>query len=196
MRVRTTLRRAVVLGTMVMAALILGVEPQSFAGPARPAATGSAAPGAVGVLTDLVISRLLLGDQVAAAKFGTGLPITDAVREQAELAIIRREAAALGLDEQAAVAFFTDQITASKIVQQGLIRRWTASPESAPAVRPDLGTVRAELDRLTNRLLHQLRAVELDGGPDRVAGPISNGLDPLHRDALRVALQRVRIIGR
>jgi chorismate mutase len=138
------------------------------------------------VLLELVLARLRLSDQVAAAKFGTGAPIDDPARERQELAAIRRQATSTGLDERAVVGFFTDQITASKMVQRSLFRRWTDHPDQAPTDRPDLGALRAELDRLTTGLLDQLGRQRDDG----VAVPA--GLDPLHRDALRIALRSVR----
>jgi chorismate mutase len=103
-------------------------------------------------LTDLATTRLLVSDQVAASKFGTGQPIDDPVREQQQLDQVRQQAVVLGIDPTATVQFFRDQITASKIVQRGLFRLWTAHPELAPTTRPDLGTIRQELDQLTTQI--------------------------------------------
>lgn len=156
--------------------------------------------GPLGPLTDLVIQRLLISDQVAAAKFGTGLPIDDPVREQQELASVRQSAVSLGIDPDATVGFFQQQITASKVVQQGLFDRWTAHPDQAPTTRPDLGTIRGELDQLTTELLAQLVAQKsllsrtfecgIDLGLADVTGEALNHLDALHRDALQVALSQ------
>lgn len=156
--------------------------------------------GPLGPLTDLVIQRLLIGDQVAAAKFGTGQPIDDPTREQQELASVRQSAVSLGIDPDAAVSFFQQQITASKIVQQGLFDRWTAHPDDAPTTRPDLGTIRGELDQLTTELLQQLVAQKallsrtfecgIDLNLADVTGEALNHLDALHRHALRIALSQ------
>ena len=154
--------------------------------------------GPLGPLTGLVIQRLLIGDQVAAAKFGTGAPIDDPARERQELASVRQSAVSLGIDPDATVNFFQQQITASKIVQQGLFDRWTAHPDEAPTTRPDLGTIRGELDQLTTELLARLVARNsllsrtfqcgLDLGLADLSGEALNHLDALHRQALQVAL--------
>lgn len=155
--------------------------------------------GPLGPLTELVIQRLLVSDQVAAAKFGTGQPIDDPAREQQELTAVRQSAETLGIDPDAAVAFFQQQITASKLVQQGLFDRWTAHPDQAPTTRPDLGQIRDELDQLTTELLQQLVAHQqllIDGGPAcridlsvaQFSGAAFHRLDALHRHALTVAL--------
>lgn len=154
--------------------------------------------GPLGPLTELVIQRLLVSDQVAAAKFGTGKPIDDPAREKQELDAVRQSAMSLGIDPDATVSFFQQQISASKVVQQGLFDRWTAHPDQAPTSRPDLGTIRTELDQLTTELLQQLVArqpvlshefscrVEL--GLADATGALAHHLDRLHRNALGVAL--------
>ena len=154
--------------------------------------------GPLGPLTDLVVRRILVGDQVAAAKFGTGQPIDDPVREKQELDAVRQRAVSLGISPDATASFFQQQINASKLVQQGLFDRWTAHPEQAPTTRPDLGTIRAELDQLTTELLQQLLAQQpvlsheapcrIDLGLADVTAALSDHLDALHRKALQVAL--------
>jgi chorismate mutase len=156
--------------------------------------------GPLGPLTDLVIRRLQVSDQVAAAKFGTGLPIDDPVREKQELAVVRQSALSLGISPDAAVSFFQQQINASKVVQHGLFDRWTAHPDQAPTSRPDLGTIRTELDQLTTELLQQLVAQQsvlshefgcrIDLGLADATGELLGHLDMLHRHALQVALSQ------
>lgn len=156
--------------------------------------------GPLGGLTDLVIQRLRVGDQVAAAKFGTSTPIDDPVRERQELAQVRQDAVASGIDPEATVRFFQDQITASKVVQRGLFALWTARPDLVPATRPALSTIRTELDVLTTGLLRQLvRVQDVRRGPAcrlwlaeaRASSEILERLDGLHRRALSVALASV-----
>lgn len=157
--------------------------------------------GELGGLVDLVVERLRVSDDVAAAKFGTGAPIDDPVREQQVLDQVRAQAAALGLDPDAATAFFQDQIAASKVVQRGLFARWTAHPEEAPTTRPDLGEIRTRLDQLTTALLQQLKAtVDVRGEPIACSiqlalatgsAVVLEGLDSLHRRALRTAVDSV-----
>src|SRR3979490_3044629 len=83
------IRRHIVLGAAIAAAVALGA-PQAMAASGGPQAV-SAAPAPVkplvrlGSLTDLVIQRLLVSDQVAASKFGTDSPIDAPAREQQEL---------------------------------------------------------------------------------------------------------------
>lgn len=153
--------------------------------------------GRLGPLTGLVIERIRVSDDVAAAKFGTDSPIEDPVREEQVLEEVRKQADAAGVNPDAAAAFFRDQITASKIVQRGLFTRWTAHPEEAPTMRPDLGPIRKHLDQLTTALLQELKDTrQLREEPVACAvqlalasgsGATLERLDTLHRRALRTA---------
>jgi chorismate mutase-like protein len=157
--------------------------------------------GRLGPLTDLVIERLLVSDDVAASKFGTDSPIENPVREQQVLDQVRTQAEALGLDPDDAVAFFRDQITASKEIQTGLFARWTAHPDQAPTTRPDLEQIRLRLDQLTTALLQQLAAtVDVRDKPIACtvhlalavgSGTVLERLDTLHRQALGTAVRSV-----
>ncbi len=201
------IRRHILLGVSVAAAVALGA-PQAMAASGCPRMTlaGSSRTtvkplGQLGSLTDLVIQRLLVSDQVAASKFGTDSPIDVPTREQQELDSVRQQAGTLGLDPDATVAFFQDQITASKVVQRGLFARWTAHPDQAPTTRPDLGQIRTQLDRLTTELLQELKATQhLRSTPvgctvqlalATQSGSILDRLDTLHRQALETATQSV-----
>ncbi|WP_349498015.1 chorismate mutase [Actinoallomurus iriomotensis] len=157
--------------------------------------------GRLGPLTDLIIQRLRVSDDVAASKFGTGSPIDDPAREQQVLEQVRNQAGDLGLDPVSATAFFQDQITASKVVQKGLFTRWAAHPEEAPTTRPDLGQIRTRLDQLTADLLRELKAtVRLRAEPTACtvqlavaagSGAALERLDALHRQALTGAVHSV-----
>ncbi|MDH6522686.1 chorismate mutase-like protein [Streptomyces sp. SAI-135] len=157
--------------------------------------------GQLGPLTALVIERLLVSDDVAASKFGTASPIEDPVREAQVLEQVRQQAEAVGVNSQAAVAIFRDQITASKEVQRGLFARWTAHPDEAPTTRPDLSEIRGRLDQLTTALLAELKDTEsLRNKPvtcsvqlalAEVSGAALERLDTLHRQALRTATDSV-----
>jgi chorismate mutase len=159
------------------------------------------APGPLGPLVDLALQRALVGDQVAASKFGTDKPIDDPAREQQELAQVRQDAVRLGIDPDATVAFFQDQITASKVVQRGLFARWTAHPDLAPTTKPDLSQIRTQLDRLTTEIMRQLvgtQAIRQTNGVCQIQLTVAhissaalNHLDGLHRRALSVALRSV-----
>lgn len=207
MNLRTNTTRCAVIAGLLGAATVL-TAPQAMATSAG-ANTGSingtvqaARPlGALGPLTDLVIERIRVSDDVAASKFGTDSPIEDPVREEQVLAQVRTQADAAGVEPDAAVAFFRDQITASKIVQKGLFARWIAHPEEAPTTRPDLGPIREQLDRLTADLLQELKDTEeLRDEPVACtvqlalaagSGAALERLDTLHRQALRTAAQSV-----
>lgn len=110
-------------------------------------------------LTDLAAQRVQIADKVAAAKFGTDIPIDDPVREQQILDTVAVKSVALGLDRAATVRFFRDQIEANKVVQRGLYVWWIGHPADQPSTRPDLDTeVRPVIDRLNAGLLDQLVA--------------------------------------
>ncbi|WP_328606176.1 chorismate mutase [Amycolatopsis sp. NBC_00345] len=193
MSVRKSVRRFSATIAVVLAVLTLG-------GTKAMAASDNAA-GRLGPLTELVVQRLQVSDQVAAAKFGTGKPIDDPVRERQELAEVRERAATLGIDPDRTVSFFQDQIAASKVVQRGLFDRWTAHPDEAPTTRPDLNEIRAELDQLTTSLLGQLVATDGVRRPGitcrvevtaaQLSAIVVDRLDALHRNALRVASRSV-----
>ncbi|MCX5400447.1 chorismate mutase [Streptomyces sp. NBC_00102] len=162
--------------------------------------------GPLGPLTGLVVERLRVGDDVAASKFGTASPVEDPVREAQVLEQVRAAAGTVGVDPDAAAAFFQDQITASKVVQQGLFDRWTDHPEQAPTTRPDLAQIRQKLDRLTTELLQELKDTErlrdnpvgcaAQLAPAGGSGAAREQLDTLHRQALRTATQSVCGTGR
>jgi chorismate mutase len=151
-------------------------------------------------LVTLAVRRLATADEVASAKFGTPQPIDDPAREHQVLGAVGRRAPELGTDPTESSRFFGDQIEANKIVQRGLYQLWTAHPELRPADRPDLTkTVRPELDQLTDQLLRALsstRSVRHAGAScvqrrDQAAATAGQSLDPLHREALAVALRSV-----
>jgi chorismate mutase len=186
------------LAALALGALVFGGTPALAASPAPATA---AAFGRLGPLTDLVVRRLLVGDQVAASKFGTDKPIDDPVREQQVLADARQQAGVLGLDPDSTAQFFSDQINASKVVQRGLFARWTAHPDQAPTTKPDLNQIREQLDQLTTRLLRQLVATKdirqagvpclVDRAEAQLSATILDHLDSLHRHALATALHSV-----
>ncbi|WHT16527.1 gamma subclass chorismate mutase AroQ [Crossiella sp. CA-258035] len=191
------LRRLALLASVLLGALTVG-------GPAAMAATPVTATveaRGLGPLTELVIQRLLVGDLVAAAKFGTGKTIDDPVREQQVLDAVRAKAGPLGLDPEVSVRFFQDQITANKAVQRGLFAFWTRHPDRAPTTRPDLAVIRQRLDELTTRLLAELVSTKDTRRPDlrcrvllleaELTGGLRHRLDQLHRRALDTGTQSI-----
>ncbi|MFE9644917.1 gamma subclass chorismate mutase AroQ [Streptomyces sp. NPDC006365] len=153
-------------------------------------------------LVDLAAERILLADKVAAAKFGTTVPIEDPVREQQVLDQAAALAADAGIDPEGTADFFRAQIEMSKFVQQGLHDLWTEHPELAPVERPDLATeVRPALDRITVEFIDQLvRTEDLRGSTLRCKASLilakeqvnrRYDLDRLHGRALRGAIEPV-----
>lgn len=147
-------------------------------------------------LTDIAAQRVLISDQVAAAKF-PDQPIDAPAREQQVLDAARKSAIEMGLDPAATVDFFRDQIAASKVVQHGLFAYWRANPADAPTSKPDLGKIRIELDQITTELLTDLQHTKRlrqspACGPLRTAAELQvaadRHLDPLHFIALLRAM--------
>jgi chorismate mutase len=146
----------------------------------------------VGALAQLAVQRVLLGDRVAAAKFGTGEPIEDPVRERELLESVNRLSAVAGIDPALSGRFFADQFEANKVVQRGLYELWTAHPDRRPLRRPDLATeVRPQLDRITTQMIAQL-AVTVARRCTRHPEPDTANLDALHIRAVWVALRSLR----
>ncbi|MFI9355443.1 chorismate mutase [Streptomyces lydicus] len=162
---RRTLTAAAAATLLFIAAGGAAAAPAArHAAPAPSAAVTPHAPataprhGGLRSLAALSAERLATGDLVAAAKWGTGSPIDDPVREQQVLDAVAEQARQLGADPGATVRVFRDQIEANKIVQRGLHRLWTADPAKAPAERPDLNEVRKEINRLNTALVQALAA--------------------------------------
>jgi chorismate mutase len=188
----------------VLTALVAGVAPPAAASaPAVQSVTSvQGAFGPLGPLADLSVRRALLGDKVAAAKFGTTQPIDDPVREKQVLDQVAAESVRLGLPPETSVRFFRAQIEANKTVQRGLFKRWQEHPSEAPTERPDLATeVRPLLNQITGQILEQLLATRdiRDGSQTclvwhklaEVSGVVINRLDRLHRDAVAMAMRPV-----
>jgi chorismate mutase len=155
-------------------------------------------PSPVRNLVDLVVQRLLIGRQIAAAKFWTGSPVVDSERESLVLRGARVQAERLGLDESYASGFFYAQLVASRTVQRSLIARWTSQPVLAPMVCPDIQEVRGRLDLMDLDLVWSLLEVrELPLSPlslaidlysHRLRAADSFQLDGLYRRAIPKAL--------
>ncbi|MGW7680504.1 gamma subclass chorismate mutase AroQ [Kribbella sp. NPDC054772] len=148
-------------------------------------------------LTELMIQRIVIGDDVAASKYFSGKPVDDPVREQQILESVRQSAVQLGIDPESTAQFFQAQIDASKVVQRGLLAYWAAHPDKAPTTGPDLTVIREKLDALTAQLLAELVRVDhlRQTGPrctislfvSTTSADIRHHLDQLHRQAVRTA---------
>ncbi|MEE4492919.1 gamma subclass chorismate mutase AroQ [Streptomyces sp. BE230] len=132
------------------------------------------------MLADLSARRLATARPVAAAKWGTGRPVDDPVREQQVLDTAARQAREAGADPAATTRILRDQIEANKRVQRALHRRWDADPTRAPVLRPDLAEVREEINRLNADLVRA------------IADSVRVRTDPSCGGTLTAAVARVR----
>ena len=188
--------RGVTTAVVVLAMFVGSSACGSSAGspaPAPPAAGGSALDPVVA----LAVQRLGTADAVAGSKWRSGGAISDPAREQVVLDAARTGAASRGLDPEATVAFFRDQIEGAKVVEYGLFSDWSADPSHAPATAPDLTGIRPELDRIGTGLLDALAAARQartePGCTDAVHRAAEDAgartpLDALHRRGLDRAL--------
>ncbi|MFE2493014.1 gamma subclass chorismate mutase AroQ [Streptomyces scopuliridis] len=137
------------------------------AGTARAVPAGNPGPYArLSPIAELSARRLATADLVAAAKWGTGGPVDDPVRERQVLDEVAREAG----EPAATVRIFRDQIEANKDVQRALHRRWDVRPSEAPSVRPDLAEVRAEINRVNHALVRAIARTAQDRGAPYCGG--------------------------
>lgn len=193
--------RSTTITAAVLSALSATTAPAALSAP-EPAAATAESRARLAPLVDLAAERLLLADEVAAAKYGTGIPIEDPRREQQVLDTVADLSTASGLDPAVGVRFFQDQIEAGKDVQRGLHERWNEHPELRPAHRPDLGEqVRPRLDRISVEAVRELRATEPVRSPTTrcrtdlaasvLGSVVEHRLDALHGEALGDALSSV-----
>lgn len=157
--------------------------------------------GWLDALTELIVQRLALAEDVAAGKFAEGQPIDDPIREQGILDSIARVIQDTGSRQEKVMQFFRDQIEANKVIQRALHERWYAHPEELPPVQRDLAAeIRPELDRITMRMLGQLAhmnespSLGREGvkdllGRQLTAGPSARYFSELRWDAAFIALQ-------
>jgi chorismate mutase-like protein len=87
---------------------------------------------ALDALVVLIARRLVLGADVAAAKFAGGGQIDDPARETEILDWVATRLPSGGVGPDTGVAFFRDQIVANKIIQHGPHRHWRESPADLP----------------------------------------------------------------
>lgn len=187
--------RHALIAALTTAVLATGAT-AAFAAPAGPARVH----GTLRPLVDLSAQRVLVADEVAAAKWGTDSPIDDPAREREVLDAVARQAEELGADPVATSRIFRDQIEASKVVQRGLYRRWDADPSQAPTERPDLGRIRLEINRINGELVRAIadsaavrEAPSCVGRLTAGAAAVIHGrqLDALHSVALGRSLPSV-----
>ncbi|OLM16822.1 MULTISPECIES: gamma subclass chorismate mutase AroQ [unclassified Pseudonocardia] len=188
-------RAAVVAASVAVVALVAGCGD-----PPEPLTDGPAGAAPADGLTrvvDLAAERAVLSDRVAAAKAGTGQPVTDPAREKVVVDDARADAARDGVDPEWTARVFADQIAASTQVQEDLLRRWTEQPGARPAP-VDLAQVRPELDRIGDELVAALKLATPARAHEDCASSLAQAavtrsatLDDVHRAALGRALMSV-----
>jgi chorismate mutase len=125
----------------------------SFDSAQASASTGTASDRVV--LDELIAvsaRRLVLGVDVAAAKFLSEQRVDDIVRERE---ILESMASTLKRTEHPLrIEFFRDQIEANKVIQRGLYRYWCEHPEEFPVKRRRLmAELRPQLDLVNQQML-------------------------------------------
>lgn len=132
-----------------------------------PVAWGDAGPDAVTRLLDIMNTRLAVAADVAKAKWNSGAPIEDPLREAQILDRVALDAPRHGLAPATAREFFRAQIEAGKMVQHELHRRWKTADQPPFENPPDLARdIRPRLDQLAPALLAALKAAQ-PAIPDR-----------------------------
>jgi cyclohexadienyl dehydratase len=120
-------------------------------------ATHFASPQAAQDLAQAVADRLDLMRDVAAAKWISGAPIQDPVREAAVLKRVAERARMFGLDADATQLFFDTQIRIARDIQQQWHARWRAAGHCAPCDQPaPLQAVRERIDAANEQQLAAL----------------------------------------
>jgi chorismate mutase len=108
-------------------------------------------------LVETTAQRLMIGEQVAFAKWDSGKAVEDAPREAQVIQGAMKDGVAKGLDEASVSNFFNAQIEANKFVQYSLLADWYRAgkaPEHAPV---DLmKVIRPQLDEVQKLLIAEL----------------------------------------
>jgi chorismate mutase len=108
-------------------------------------------------LVETTAHRLMIGEQVALAKWDSGKAVEDVPREAQVIRGAAKDALAKGLDEASISNFFNAQIEANKFIQYALLADWYRAgkaPEHAPV---DLvNTIRPQLDEVQKSLIMEL----------------------------------------
>jgi chorismate mutase len=108
-------------------------------------------------LVEISAQRLAIAEQVALAKWESGMPVDDVPREERVIASAIRAGESRGLDQAAVSNFFRAQIEANKLVQYSLLADWRRvgkAPDHPPANLAN--TIRPELDQLETALIAEL----------------------------------------
>jgi chorismate mutase len=173
------------------------------------ASTGTASDRVLfGTLVVVAAKRLVIGVDVAAAKFLSGQRVDDLAREQEILKSMASTLKRSELRHPLGIEFFRDQIEANKVIQRGLYRYWSERPEESPVRRPQLtAELRPQLDLINRQMvliltrmenMPSMRRSQIDVLFNRKlrTGTALHQLGELRRDAADVALRSLyRVTG-
>jgi chorismate mutase len=112
-------------------------------------------------LVDMVMHRLALAQDYAAAKYRSGDSIDDPVSEKYLLDSGVDALNATRLDVQIVMQFIADQIEASKVIERSLHHRWRRHPEEIPAKDPERAAdVASRLEQITMGIVQRLKHMD------------------------------------
>ena len=138
----------------------------------------------------------MTADPVAASKWLSGGPITDAARVQQVLQSVAADADSFRLPTDYVARLFTDQINATEAIQYNRFSWWKFDPAAAPIAAPDLSASRTVIDGLNDRMVAEIAeqrpVLESPDCPLRLAAAKAvvadeRRLDGLYRQALDTA---------
>jgi chorismate mutase len=108
-------------------------------------------------LVETSARRLAFAEQVALAKWDSGTPVEDAVREAQVIASATKAGESRGLDPAWVSNFFRAQIEANKLIQYSLSADWRRVGKAPDHSQVDLAiTIRPELEQLGTQLIAEL----------------------------------------
>jgi chorismate mutase len=108
-------------------------------------------------LVETTAHRLMIGEQVALAKWDSGKAVEDAPREAQVILGAVKDGAAKGLDGASVSNFFNAQIEANKIVQYALLADWYRADKAPDHAPVDLvKKIRPQLDEVQKSLIAEL----------------------------------------
>jgi chorismate mutase len=152
-------------------------------------------------LVVVAAKRLVLGADVAAAKFLSGRRVDDLVREQEILESMAGKLKTAQHRNVLGMEFFRDQIEANKAIQRGLHRYWDEHPEEFPVrrchrtaeLRPQLDIVNSNMRLVLTHMenMPPVRRSHIHGLFDRKlrASIALRQLGELRQDAADISLR-------
>ena len=162
------------------------------------AANGQSAVEQLQPLVEASGRRIAIAEEVALAKWDTGVPVEDTARESQVIASAVKAGQAKDLNPVAVSVFFKDQIEANKVVQYSLSADWRRAGKAPNHVPVNLAErVRPELDRLQSALIAALAETASVRGFStcrsdvaKATGEYLSTLKTDRQDLYRIALDR------